>query len=97
MKNNDLLQLFEKKVYNKGYSYLRCKLKKLKYRIEELFRLLFQTKLLREGFLSKSFAKACILEALYFTSINWANLATNNRGEEKDDPFQLSTKRAMKI
>ena len=85
IKNSKFLQVFEEKVYNKGYTYLTCKSKKLKYRIEELYKPLFQTKLLKEGFLSKSFSRASVSKALLFTSINWAHLVVEKwRGKERN-------------
>ena len=73
VKNQDLQQIFGEKVPMKGYSYLNCKSKKLKRRMEELYKPLFQQlELPKEGYIPESFARAVVSEALHFTSINWA-------------------------
>ena len=71
MKNLDLQQVFGDKVPMKGYSYFNCKSKKLKRRMEELYKPLFQQpELPKEGYVPESFAKAAVSKALHFTSIN---------------------------
>ena len=71
MTNEDLLAIFEEKVQQKGYSYLRCKSDSLKTRMEELYRPIFQQKELpKDGFIYKGFAQAMVLEVLHLTCIN---------------------------
>ena len=76
VKNQDLYQIFGDKVPMKGYSYLNCKSKKLKRRMEELYKPLFQQpEMPKEGYVLESFTRAALSEALHFTSINWVRLA----------------------
>ena len=73
----------------KGYSYINCKSKKVKRRMEELYKpMLQQSKMPREGYLLESFARAAISEVLHFTSINYAWLATK-KWRIRDAPSEV--------
>ena len=89
VKNQDLQQIFGEKVPMKGYSYLNCKSKKLKRRMEKLYKPLFQQPdLPKEGYVPESFARAAVSETLHFTSINWARLAAE-KWQIRDAPNQI--------
>ena len=75
VKNEDLLEAFQRKVSHKGYQPAECKSSKVKARIEELWEAIFQCKLLESGFTPESFTRAIISEVLYSTNIDKAKLA----------------------
>ena len=71
VKNQDLQWVFGDKVQMKGYSYHKCKSKRLKRRVEELYRPMFQQlDLPKEGYIPESFARAAVFESFHYTSIN---------------------------
>ena len=71
VKNQDLQQIFGDKIPMKGYSYANYKSKKLKRRMEEFYKPMFeQPEMPKEGYILESFARAAVSEALHFTSIN---------------------------
>ena len=73
----------------KGYSYLNCKSKRLKRRLEELYKPMFQQPdLPKEGYIPESFARAAVFEALHYTSINWVRLATG-KWRTRQEPTEV--------
>ena len=73
----------------KGYSYLNYKSKKLKQRMEELYKPMFlQAEMPKEAYVPKSFTRATVLEALHFTRINWTRLAAE-KWRIRDVPSEI--------
>ena len=89
VKNQDLQRVFGDKVQMKGYSYHKCKSKRLKRRVEELYKPMFQQPdLPKEGYIHESFARADVSESFYYTSINWARLAAE-KWRIRDAPTEV--------
>ena len=75
MYNKDLYMLREDKILHKGYSWKRCKSEKVKKRMEQLYRLLFQVPAMpKDKYVCESFTCTVVSKVLFFTSINWAKL-----------------------
>ena len=70
VKNEDLLEAFQRKVSHKGYQLAECKSPKVKARMKELWEAIFQCKLPESGFMPKSFTRAVLSEVLYSTNID---------------------------
>ena len=74
IKNKDLLEVFLEKVSNKKYSYIQCKLEKVKERIIELYKSLLQYILMPQGgFFFKSFVRVVVLKVMFANHINLAH------------------------
>ena len=75
VKNGDLLEAFQRKVFHKGYQLAECKSPKVKAQMEELWEAIFQCKLLESRFMLESFTRAVLSKVFYSTKFDWAKLA----------------------
>ena len=76
VKNADILEVFQRKVFHRGYQIRECKSAKVKSRMEEMWEPIFQCKPPGTGFMPESFTRAVISKVLYSTNIDWAKLAS---------------------
>ena len=76
VKNAEILEVFQRKVSHKGYQIFECKSAKVKSRMEEIWKPIFQCKPPESGFMPESFTRAVISEVLYSTNTDWAKLAS---------------------
>ena len=76
VKNTDFFDVFQRKVSHKSYEFAQCKSLKVKSRMEELWRPIFQCSLPNKGYMPESFARAVVSEVLHSTTIDWAKLAS---------------------